>query len=108
MSKRLGSILGKCESLAARLESGLGRWNEPGTPAALAAEILGLSLSLPDVQRRDLAAPAKLLCDNLSREVAVYSFLGAMVRGLESCAARNSQAELSASVQAFKIRVMGN
>ena len=108
MTDRLGRIAMNCEAIADRLQTGLGQWNAPGTPAACAAEILGLTLNLPEGQRKDLTAPAKLLCDNLSHEVAIYSFLGQMVRSLEVCAAKRPEMIPSAEIRALRIKVMGN
>jgi len=52
-----------------------------------AADILALTFYLPVEQRQDLLENAKLLCDNVSREVLVYSFLSDWVRKLEPHAA---------------------
>ncbi len=73
-----------------------------------AAEILTLAMHLPDPQRRDLQEAAKLLCDNLSAEIALYSFLSDWVRKLEPHAMASDDPQVRQSFVELKIAVMGD
>ena len=71
----------------------------------LAASALSTSIGLPDEQRDHLMGEAKLLADNVSSQVAVYSIFGDWVRALD----RQAQGpELRESYLALRRRVFGD
>ena len=69
--------------IADTLEAGLGDHETDDSPRALAADVLTVVMNLPDSQRADLQRAAKMLCDNLHPDIAVYTALGDFLRALE-------------------------
>ena len=107
-SEHLAGIAHKLSDIAEGLCEAPGHPNDPGTPAALASEILCRVLRMAEMPRGDLITQAKRLCDNLSREVFVYSFLCDMVRVMEPWFAQTKDQGLIESFRALKLKVTGD
>ena len=74
---------------------------------ALGADILAVICACPDAQWADLKDAAKLMCDNLSQQVAIYSFFGEFVRALQPHTAGLPD-EIQQRFRELKIKVMGD
>lgn len=73
-----------------------------------ATEIMMLSIHMPDAQRENLMEEAKRLCDNLSPQVALYTWLSDWLRVLKPHIERSNDAELSEAWRGLWVRVMGD